>query len=299
MSDNLDRLLAEIADATSGRIEPPGADAARRRGRQRTARRRLTVGALALALAAGGTGIAAVAGQNTAGVRPATGTSPTSSASSGTPGPSATATATGTPVAVDLNAVVNSAWAPPGQLPFEDGAQWRQTLPARPSIEVGNTEVFYATCTGFPAGAVGFQEVIYNTRALSPYPFDGGAGGYLARQTLFFFPTAAAAHAALETVVSGYAHCPPLYGPATPKLVSTVVPTGQIQDGYAWLHTYRQPSGGQQARYPWTPDVHEYFVQRGNVLTLADVEGGEAFDSTSQDRQFLVTLAAHLSVYGN
>ena len=296
MSDQLDRLLSEIADATYGRIEPPGADAARKRGRQRTARRRLTAGALVLAVAAGGTGIAAVAGGSGAGLSPAAGKSPTSSASSGTPAASATATAT--PVVGDLNTVVQSVWVPPSQFPFADVAQWKLAVgPDRPDIVVGNGVVWYATCTGYPVGAVGFQRYIYSSM-LKPYQDQGGYNGYLARQTLFFFPTAAAAHAALEAVVSGYAQCPALDG-TTSRLVSTVVPTAQIQDGYAWLHTFRQPYGSQMEAYPWSPDVHEYFVQRGNVLALADVEGGEAFDSTSQDQQFLATLAAYLSVYGN
>ncbi|TDT97739.1 hypothetical protein EDD99_5931 [Streptomyces sp. 846.5] len=91
MPEDFDNLLSAIATSAGAAARPHGPDAARRRGAQRTLRRRLAVSALSAVLLAGGIGTALAVSRSGSGPDPAPpAVSPSASAGTGRPSPSPT-----------------------------------------------------------------------------------------------------------------------------------------------------------------------------------------------------------------
>lgn len=95
MPEDFDNLLSAIATSAGAAARPHGPDAARRRGGQRTLRRRLAVSAMSAVLLAGGIGTALAVSRSGGGPAPAPPVvSPSGSAGTGRPSPNPSPSAT-------------------------------------------------------------------------------------------------------------------------------------------------------------------------------------------------------------
>ncbi len=309
MPEEFSTLLSDIAQAAGGAAQQFGPDAARRRGHERTVRRRAVASVLSVALlgAVGGFG-AEIARHHTGNGAvvmntgtPAPGVTPTSAPASsapGSPSPSASSSLTTptsapghTTVTGDVHTIVTSAWTFPNHFPLAN-LGWKPEM-TTPGISTVDRQWFYScVSSGTLAhlGAVGYQEITYSASGLPGFPGD---------QVLFFFPSTTAAHAALNTVQNDYAHCPEqTIGLDNKPMTGTVTQTAKSIDGYAWLHTYRNAQGQPGEPEDIPSDNHEFFVQRGNVLELVWFGGTPVVDDSSGDLGFLGAIEADLCVYG-
>ena len=304
MAESFQNLLSDIAQSASVSTNPSGAEAARRRGQQRTVRKQLAAGVLSVALVGTSAGLAlALAGNQNNAPKPITNSgtpTPTvsNSPASPSPSPSASNSPSNSPsppgVTGDLNTIVPSAWTPQSEFPVGPG-DWTSGT-TQPTIHTADRQWFYSchsADTLTHLGALGYQERSYSETA---------AGTNIgADQVLFFFPSTADAQQALGTMRNDYAHCPEQStGTDGVPMTGTVRQTEALDDGYASVHTFTTAQGnpGKPANIP--ADNHEFFVQRGDVVELVWIGGsGDAtVDEQNNDLTFLADLETHLCVYG-
>jgi hypothetical protein len=221
-------------------------------------------------------------------------TAPAPSTTSAAPAPSTTSTASDatTPAVIgNVNTVVPGAWTSLSQFPFDSTEKW--TAQTRtPNISTTDGQQWFATCTGYLPGTIGYQEI----------GFTSGQSGNkdAGSQILFFFSSTAAAQADLSTVEGDYADChEPIADLSGNPITIKIVQTARTTSGYSWLHTYRTPSGADADVADYAANDHEYFVQRGDVVELVWIGGADRTDPSAQDQQFLTSLAANLSVYSD
>ncbi|MBS2965046.1 hypothetical protein KGA66_18460 [Actinocrinis puniceicyclus] len=308
MPESFQNLLSAIAQSASASATPVGADAARRRGRQRSVRQR-AVACVAATVLVGGSAtvaLAVAAGHggtpkpitNSGTATPDAGSAPPSpSAGPSTPGsPSAGASpgagATGSGMIGDLNTIVPGAWTSAGAFALTPGS-WTANM-ARPAIHTADRQWFYSchsADTLTHLGALGYQELTYGaTMGGSPVGAD---------QVLFFFRSNGAAEQALGTVQNDYAHCPePATGVNGVPMTGTVQQTETLDGGYAWVHTFRTAQGSPAQPADIPADNHEFFVQRGDALEMVWFGGNPTVDDSRNDLTFLADLESNLCVYG-
>lgn len=300
MPESFQNLLSDIAQSASTSTNPAGADAARRRGHQRTVRKQVAAGVMAVALMGTSAGLAvALAGNQGNAPKPITNSgtptpnvSNTPASPSTSPSPSNSPSSTPSTVTGDVNTIVPGAWTPPSQFPINPGG-WTADM-SKPAIYTADRQWFYS-CRGADTfnhlGAIGYQEMTYKAPPSSTIlPAD---------QVLFFFPSTAAAQQGLEAVRSDYANCQEqTVGVNKVPMTGTVRQTGQLDGGYAWLHTYRTAQGGLGDPTDIPSDNHEFFVQRGNVVEMVWFGGDSAVDQQDNDLTFLAALESNLCVYG-
>jgi hypothetical protein len=305
MPEPFDTLLAELAQQAGSTVQPAGADAARRRGRQRALRKRAATSVLSVVLAGavGGVvlGLAAQHGPSPAPPVHRT-TAPVPSFSEGSPstsptGPDIPSASAGTAPATatgDLHTIVSGAWTPMSAFPVQT-AGWKANAD-QPSINTADRQWFYS-CFLSPTfghlGTLGYQEKTF-TATDKDHPGS-------ADQVLFFFPSVSAAEQALTTVRADYAQCPEQTEDrnGTP-MTGTLNPAEAYGNGYAWAHTYENAHGTAVSPTLTSADEHEFFVQRGNVLELfrIDGEGAGSLYVQSGDLTFLAALESNLCLYG-
>lgn len=314
MPENFDDLLTGIAESGARAAGESGAPAARARGRQRTVRRRAAAATLSLVLLGGAAGIAAAATVHDGGKplpvthtgtptpAPTTGPSMSTSAApsrsdvSGSPSASnsPSTSTTRTTTIGDLDTVVPAAWVPVSAFPLNANVKWTAEA-AQPAIH-GADRQWFSSCLGgrlSTTGALGFQELTANS---------GNSGGEAdsADQVVFFYGSTAVAQSALATIAESYATCPrSTVGLDDKPITDTLTRTGQIDGGYAWVHTFVNAQGNPDAPADHAPYNHEYFVQRGDTVEMVWLGGYSPFlASTTEDLQFLGALAASLCTYG-
>jgi hypothetical protein len=302
MPESIQNLLLDIAQSASASTNPVGADAARRRGRQRTVRNQLAAGVMAVALLGTSAGLAlALAGNSGNAPKPITNSgtptpnvsnSPASPSTSPSPSNSPSSGANATGATGQLNTIVPGAWTTQNNFAIDPGG-WTANM-IQPAIHTAERQWFY-TChaadTLTHLGANGYQETTYNTSVANT--------GIEADQVMFFFPSTAAAQQALGTIQTDYAHCPE---PSTAinggPITGTVQQTEQLDGGYAWLHTFRTPQGGPGQPANIAADNHEFFVQRGDVVEMLWFGGTSSVDDLRHDLGFLADLESNLCTYG-
>lgn len=301
MPESFQDLLSDIAQSASTSTNPAGADAARRRGRQRTVRKQFAAGVMAVALIGTSAGLAlALAGNQGGAPKPITNSGTPTPTVSNTPAPPSTSpspsnssspSATAPGGTGDLNTIVPGAWTPQSQFAINPGG-WTANM-TKPSINTADRQWFYSCTTGTLThlGSNGYQEMTYK-------PTSSGTV-FSADQVLFFFPSTAAAQQALGTIRSDYAHCPEQsVGVNGVPMTGTVQQTEQLDGGYAWLHTFRTAQGAPGDPANLASDNHEFFVQRGSVVELVWFGGDTTVDRQSNDLTFLAALESNLCVYG-
>lgn len=293
-------LLSDIAQSASTSTNPAGADAARRRGHQRTVRKQMAAGVMAVALIGTSAGLAlALAGNQGGAPKPITNSGTPTPNVSNTPAPPSTSPSpSNSPSSIpgtvtgDLNTIVPGAWTQQSRFPVYPGG-WTANM-AQPVIYTAERQWFYschAADTLTHLGAKGYQEITYKS-SLASTRVD-------ADQVLFFFSSPAAALQAIGTIQDDYANCPrhatSVHGV---PLTVTLRQTEQFEDGYAWVLTYRTAQGQSDAPANADTDNHEFFVQRGNVVEMVRFAGDETIDQQDNDLTFLAALESNLCVYG-
>jgi hypothetical protein len=303
MSERFDDLLSGAVDSASSAAHEPGADAARKRGRQRRNRQRLAASTLSLALLGVVGGVAAVTihGSNAvpaASVSATASASPTGSASplpAVTPWPTAsggpsspsadpsttTTTAAASPsVTASPGAYVASAWLAPQQMPFSQAGvtQWAYNSFNYGShlgghvYELGTDGGWVIGCsedmgghnlTSLAAGLVGAQYQAF-TGASSDKILPNGAIPAYTDQAAYFYHDAAQAEAAMNGLTGDFARC-------KASLTGVDATTGSSLVGET-----QQTTGTQDAQC-WTvlarnakstggETIHDCFVRSGNVV---------------------------------
>ena len=238
----------------------------------------LTVAAVALAAAACSASAAGRPTQPPLGSQPtatATGQSPVSSA-----GPAVTT-------------FVPGAWPTVAELPFASDYRWKQEGPE--AIVTADGEPLY-TCdpaTAIPhLNAVGYQTIRYQR---DPATTNAGMSA-----ALLFFPDSTNARHALDQIRSDYAACTATPVRDTVTGETLAIHVTQTEDGdasIAYVHNFRRSNNAPGSPEGVASDSHEYFAQRGNVLSFIHVSGSPTIDTADQDPQILQAMINHLSVY--
>lgn len=327
-----------VADATATDVRGPASDAGRRRGSRRRRRTALGAVLSVVVVAGIAVSLETFRGDGTPSPPSAFGStlSPTQPAAGAIPfptvpvnappsstlpvgsTPSATKPATGaTPsprVTGDPDRFVPAAWVPDDQAPFvyrkTPAIGWRFVVDRGDISEsqINETTGWETTpaqtmtsCDG-PAGAwVPTGVVKAQTRSYrSPDPV---AATY-ALQELYFYREELAARRALQSFVGFYLTCRSRNDgqnfdmDTDDPLTEQITQVGAVEDGMAWLHTYRRPDGRPGLTTgAYLSDTREYFVQRGNVLAYIVVTGGPEISAADNDPTVLNQMAARLCVY--
>ena len=302
MPESFQNLLSDIAQSASVSTTPSGAEAARRRGHQRTVRKQVAVGVFSIALVGTAAGLAlALAGNQNNAPKPITNSptpTPTVSNTPASPSPNPSLSNSPSPstsasgVTGDLNTIVPGAWTAQSEFAVAPGS-WTTTM-TQPAIHTADRQWFYSchsADTLTHLGALGYQEKTYSQTVA------GTSIG--ADQVLFFFPSTATAQQALGTISNDYAHCPEQStGTNGVPMTGTVQQTETLDGGDAWLHTFTTAQGNPGAPANIPADNHEFFVQRGDVVEMVWFGGQGMVDDQQNELAFLSDLESNLCVYG-
>ncbi|WTX00731.1 serine/threonine protein kinase [Streptomycetaceae bacterium NBC_01309] len=207
---------------------------------------------------------------------------------------------------------VPAAWLPDGQAPFvyrkSPTVGWRFVVEGSDGAEsklnattgVESTPAQTVTSCDGPSGAWEPTGVL-KAQVRGYRSPDPGVPAY-ALQELYFFRDEVDAQRALETFAGFYLTCPhdgEVFDVETDDpLTEKATQVAAVEDGMAWLHTYRRPDGRPgEATGAYLSDTREYFVQRGNVLAYIAVTGGPEVSAADNDLAVLNEMAARVCVY--
>lgn len=260
MSENFDELLSGVVDSAGGAARKPGAEAARKRGRQRRSRQRLAASALTVVVLGGAGSVAAfslqhngsvgkVPAANSSGSALATVTatgpspSPSDSASTAPTAPTAsptadvatastTTTTTSTPTASSpstsqtLWSAVPGSWLSPSQVPLNSTLHW--TGGAASSAQSG-VALLPATPNLYPCVNTDFYNASSDVKGFATNTFTATSdvssaafnGTPGAVQSYVVYDTAAQAKAAYQVVEHDVASCASTLQDAVTKLPGT------------------------------------------------------------------------------
>jgi len=299
MSDRFDDLLSGAVDTATRAASAPGAETARRRGSARRTRRRLAASAMSLVLLGAVGGMAAVTLGGTSQHTPAG--SPTPGASQSwtvisSPNPHPGTSQGSTAAVPNPDTVVLSAWLTAAQLPLGAGysGTWviqptegtvgallsDSVYKVQPAAEFCSELITGSALSTVGTGAEGQQYRSFD--ASQSFTVTGQAQAGYADQQILFFPTAAAAKSAWNTLPTDFAGC---------KQQLTIASSTNGGQSTGWV----QQTVNQSDAECWstlatgtstqsTADgilVHFCFVRAGKLITAVNV-------SVHQDGSFSV-----------
>lgn len=185
------------------------------------------------------------------------------------------------------------AWPTVEELPFASVYRWQQEGPA--ASVTADDEPLY-TCD--PATAIRhLNATTYQTIKYQRDPATTNAGLSAA---LLFFPDSTGARRALAQIRSDYASCTANSRHDTvtgEALAGHVSQTATDDASVAYVHYFRRSDHAPGSPEGLASDSHEYFAQRGNVLSSVRVSGGPAIDTPDGDSRVLQAMTTHLAAY--
>jgi hypothetical protein len=190
-------------------------------------------------------------------------------------------------------AFVPGAWPTVEELPFASVYRWQQEGPA--AIVTADGEPLY-TCD--PATAIQhLNATAYQTVKYQRDPSTTNAGLSAA---LLFFSDSAGAGRALAQIRSDYASCAAnsQHDTVTGETLAVhVSQTAADNASVAYVHYFRRSDHAPGSPEGVASDSHEYFAQRGNVLSFVRVSGGPTIDTPDGDSRVLQAMTTHLTAY--
>lgn len=190
-------------------------------------------------------------------------------------------------------AFVPGAWPTVEELPFASVYRWQQEGAA--AIVTADGEPLY-TCD--PATAI--QHLNATAYQTIKYQRDSATTNAGLSAALLFFPDSTGAQRALAQIRSDYASCTANSQHDTvtgEALVIHVSQTAADNASIAYVHYFRRSDDAPGSPEGVASDSHEYFTQRGNVLSFVRVSGGPTIDASDGDSRVLRAMTTHLAAY--
>lgn len=325
MSDRFNDLLSGVVDSAASAAREPGAEAARKRGRQRRNHQRLAASTLSLALLGVVGGVAAVTMNGSTGVptahasgtaTPAVTDSPSpmpsmssspSATASGIPGtgtPSATSPSTA--VTSSAAVVVSESWLTAGQVPFDSTMNWVGGSVEHCTGQLSFNSAYMSGCVqladpGMGHAATKMDDVTFASRGV---PIGNGAWEPpMASQQFYTYASVAQAQSAFTYITQQIRDEDAAYDQSydtTTNLqtVSTTTVTAQFTGAMA-IDAKLRDTQGNPTELDGNPspasDRHYFFAVKGNVLEVVAIRGGPSVSDTSNDTAILQTVADALN----